>query len=149
MRRLIVVLALLIACASAAAQECGVRSTGLACPTATIAGAITSADCTASDLSGYDLWRFTGTAGDTITIDMKSTAFDTYLMLFDPSDVPVAENDDAASGSTDSRITFTLTASGSWTVVANALAANKSGDYTLSIACPLGTTPIRRRAARH
>jgi len=61
---------------------------------------------------------------DTITIDMRASAFDAYLVLLDPSDVPVAENDDAA------------TSTGTWTVVANSLAAAGSGDYTLSISCP-------------
>ena len=126
--------------------ECGLRLTGLVCPGATVAGAITSADCPASDSSGYDLWQFTGTAGDTITIDMRSASFDTYLVLLDPSDVPVAENDDVSAGSTDSRMTFTLTATGTWTVVANSLGASGSGDYTLSISCP--GAAVRKRAVR-
>ena len=103
----------------------------------------------ASDASGYDLWQFSGTAGDTITIDMKSAAFDTYLALLDPSDVPVAENDDESSTSTDSRIAFTLTSSGTWTVVANALTSGTAGDYTLSISCPGASAPIHRHSVRH
>lgn len=128
--------------------ECGLRLAGLSCPATTLAGAITSSDCPASDASGYDLWQFSGSAGDTITIDMRSSAFDAYLVLLDPSDVPVAANDDAAAGSTDARITFTLTSSGTWTVVANSLAAAGSGDYALSISCPGVVSPVRRRAVR-
>ena len=131
----------------AAVLECGVRLTGLSCPATTVAGAISSTDCPASDGTGYDLWQFSGKAGDTISIDMKSSSFDAYLILLDPSDVPVAENDDVSAGSTDSRITFTLPTAGTWTVVANAASA-ASGDYTLSISCP-GGTPVRRRAAPH
>ena len=128
--------------------ECGLRLAGLSCPATTIAGAITSSDCPASDTSGYDLWQFSGNAGDTITIDMHAGGFDAYLMLLDPSDVPVAENDDAAAGSTDARITFTLTSTGTWTIVANSLTAVGSGDYTLSISCPGAASPVRRRAVR-
>ena len=51
---------------------------------------ISIADCPASDGSRFDLWQFAGTAGDTITIDMHATAFDSYLVLLDPSDVPGA-----------------------------------------------------------
>ena len=80
----------MIALFLATALECGVRLTGLSCPATTLAAAITSSDCPASDGSGYDLWQFSGNAGDTITIDMRSTSFDAYLVLLDPSDVPVA-----------------------------------------------------------
>lgn len=128
--------------------ECGLRLAGLTCPATTLAGAVTSSDCPASDGSGYDLWQFSGAAGDTITIDMRTSEFDAYLVLLDPSDVPVTENDDAAAGSTDARITFTLTSTGTWTVVANSLAAAGSGDYALSISCPGAASPVRRRAVR-
>ena len=130
----------------AAVLECGLRLTGLSCPGTTVAGSIISSDCPASDGNGYDLWQFSGNAGDTITIDLRSTAFDPFLILLDPSDVPVAENDDLSAGSTDSRITFTLPSTGTWTVVANSTAPGGSGDYTLSISCPGSGTVTRRRA---
>jgi hypothetical protein len=79
---------------------------------------------------------------------MRSSAFDAYLVLLDPADVPVAENDDVSAASPDSRITFTLTSTGTWTVVANSLAAAGSGDYALSISCPAAASPVRRRAVR-
>lgn len=128
--------------------ECGLRLAGLTCPTTTLAGAITSSDCPASDASGYDLWQFSGSAGDTVTIDMRSSVFDAYLVLLDPADVPVAENDDVSAASPDSHITFTLTSTGTWTVVANSLVAAGSGDYALSISCPGAASPVRRRAVR-
>jgi hypothetical protein len=135
MQRLIAI-ALLFVAGVAAGDEC-VRQTALACLATTLAASIIIYDCAASDGSHYDLWQFSGKAGDTIAIDMHSSAFDSYLILLDPNDVPVAENAGA-------RIVFTLTSSGAWTVVANTLAAGKAGDYTLSIACPVN---VRRRAA--
>ncbi|PYQ49858.1 MAG: hypothetical protein DMF59_12365 [Acidobacteria bacterium] len=118
----------------------------LAC--GTTAASLTSSDCTASDGSQYRLWQFSGKSGDSVTIEMHSTAFDTYLALLDPSGVPVADSDDAAAGVTDSTITFTLTTTGTWTVVANSLAASQTGNYTISLSCPSATTP-RRRAVVH
>lgn len=53
----------------AAGDEC-VRQTDLSCPAKTIAASIIIYDCSASDGSHYDLWQFSGKAGDTITIDM-------------------------------------------------------------------------------
>lgn len=121
----------------------------ISCPNMTVAEAITSADLAASDGSRYDVWTFSGKAGDTITIDLRSTSFDAYLILLDPNDVPVAESDDASAGTTDARISFTLTATGTWSVVANSLAAGGSGSYALSLSCPAGAAAPRRRAASH
>ncbi len=120
----------------------------LSCPSTTAAGAITSADLAASDGSRYDVWTFSAKAGDAVTVDMRATAFDAYLILLDPNDVPVAENDDVSAGTTDARIGFTLTATGTWSVIANSLAAGGSGDYALSIACSGGAPAPRRRAVR-
>ena len=111
------------------------------------ASSLSSSDCTASDGSQYRLWQFSGKTGDAVTIEMHSSAFDTYLMLLDPNGVPLAENDDSAKGVTDSSITFTLSASGTWAVVANSLAASQSGAYTISLSCPSTTVAPRRRAA--
>ena len=129
-----------------AKADCTAVST-LSC--GTTASSLTASDCTASDNSQYRLWQFSGTSGDNVTIEMHSTAFDTYLMLLDPNGVPLAENDDWARGVTDSKITMTLTTTGTWTVVANSLAASQSGSYTLSLACPSTTVAPRRRAVVH
>jgi Bacterial pre-peptidase C-terminal domain len=132
MQRMIILLAILL----------------LSCPNTTGAEAITSADPAASDGSRYDVWTFSGNAGDAITIDMRTTAFDAYLILLDPNDVPVAVNDDVSAGTTDARISFTLAATGTWSVIANSLAPGGSGDYALSISCPGGAPAPRRRAVR-
>ncbi|HEY6140558.1 MAG TPA: PPC domain-containing protein [Thermoanaerobaculia bacterium] len=134
-----------IALLFAAGDDC-VRQTDLSCPAKTIAASIIIYDCSASDGSHYDLWQFSGKAGDTIAIDMHATAFDSYLVLLDPNDVPAAENDDAARGNNDARIVYTLTSTGTWTVVANTLREGSAGDYALSISCPAN---VRRRAAKH
>ncbi|HEY3172071.1 MAG TPA: PPC domain-containing protein [Thermoanaerobaculia bacterium] len=114
----------------------------LACPGSSANGEISTDDCRLDDGSYVDLIQFQGTAGQTVTIDMTSNAFDTYLYLLDPTPVVVASNDDSG-GSTNSRITFTLTASGTWTIGATSFLANELGTYTLTIQCTTGpsTTP--------
>jgi hypothetical protein len=37
------------------------------------------ASCAAFDASYYQLWTFSGTAGDVVTVDMESTSFDAFL----------------------------------------------------------------------
>ena len=130
----------------AIAAPCARVST-LSCPSAANVGAsIESADCDAADGTRYDLFEFSGIAGDTVTLEMHSTAFDTFLSLIDPNEVPVAQNDDGFAGSTDSRISFTLTATGTWTVVANSAGAG-AGSYVLAMTCPQAAPPANRRRA--
>jgi Bacterial pre-peptidase C-terminal domain len=115
----------------------------LACPSSSAASELSTADCRLNDGSYVDLFKFSGVAGQTVTIDMTSTAFDTYLFLLDPTPVAVDGNDDFG-GSTNSRIVFTLTATGTWTVGATSLEANQLGAYTLNLQCsgspPAATT---------
>jgi hypothetical protein len=129
--------ALGIGATALADHQCGHVST-VAC-SATVSGALSSSDCRAPDLSFYDLWEFSGTTGQVVTIDLTSNAFDTYLILVDPSQNGVAENDDAGA-TTNSRIVFTLTASGTWTIVANSFDSNEFGNYNLSLGCSASTT---------
>ena len=110
----------------------------LACPSSSASGEITTDDCRLDDGSYLDLIQFQGTAGQTVTIDMTATAFDTYLYLLDSTPAVVASNDDFG-GTTNSRITFTLTTSGTWTIGATSLLANQLGTYTLTIQCTTGT----------
>ena len=138
-------LALLAFATAAFGADCPAIST-LSC--GTTAASLSASDCTASDNSQYRLWQFSGVSGDSVTIEMHSTAFDAYLMLLDPNGVPVAENDDSTSSVTDSKITWTLTTTGTWTVVANSLAASQTGSYTLSLSCPSTTVGPRQRAVR-
>ncbi len=143
MRILIAALALLFVAASLSAQ---CTTATLSCP-APLSGSLTSSDCSSFDGSSYDLVRFSGTSGTTITIDMHSSAFDTFLGLIDPDGVPVTDNDDISSTTTDSRIIYTLTRSGTWTIMANALKSGAVGDYTLTLSgCP--ASAARKRAVR-
>ena len=110
----------------------------LSCPTSSSAGELSTVDCRLDDGSYLDLVQFAGIAGQTVTIDMTSGAFDTYLYLLDPTPVVVASNDDVI-GSTNSRIVFTLTRTDTWTIGATSLGANQFGAYSLAIQC--ATTP--------
>lgn len=146
MTRTLTLLAILsFAAAAFAADDCQQVSI-LSC--GTTQATLSASDCAATDASRYRLWQFSGSAGDTVAVEMASTSFDAYLVLLDPSGKPVADNDDAVSGNTNSRIEFTLTTGGTWTVVANSLQANQSGDYTITLSCPAAPGP-RRRAAGH
>lgn len=126
---------------SLADHECN-HFGALSCPSSSSNGEISTADCRLDDGSYLDFVQFSGVAGQTVTIDLTSTAFDTYLYLLDATPVVVASNDDFG-GSTNSRIVFTLTTSGTWTIGATSLTANQFGPYSLTIQCTsvAGATP--------
>ncbi len=146
MRRTLLLLVFLIVPCAQAQTACTQLST-LAC--GANSGSLSTSSCAAFDSSYYQLWTFTGTAGDVVTTDMTSSSFDAFLALLDPSGTPLADNDDVSSTNTNARITFTLTATGTWTVVANSLKATQTGDYTVTLSSSSCTVPAsvpRRRA---
>lgn len=79
-----------------------------------------------------DSYQFSGREGQRIRIDMSSNAFDTYLELFDASQVSLAQDDDGAAEGTNSRLTFTLPRTDIYVVEARAF-TEATGGYTLSI----------------
>ncbi len=126
---------------TAADHQCNHFGT-LSCPGSSSSGELSTADCRLNDGSWIDLVQFSGIAGETVTIDMTSAAFDTYLFLLDPTPTAVASNDDFGAA-TNSRIVFTLTTSGTWTIGATSFLANQTGPYALTILCTTApaTTP--------
>ena len=85
------------------------------------------------DKTFYDYWVFQGRGGQRVTITMRSTTVDAYLILKRGSasgDV-IAEDDDGG-GSLDARVTVTLPEDSAYTVIANSVEPG-AGDYTLTL----------------
>ena len=74
-------------------------------------------------------------AGITYVIDMRSTAFDTYLKLLDAKGTLFAENDDIAPNNLNSRIIFTPKESATFRIVATSYQERGRGTYSLTITC--------------
>jgi hypothetical protein len=129
-------------------------------PGQTVAGALASTDCRASQpghpYSPTDLYTFTARAGQRVRIEMLAAdrasnydglppgqkppapALDTLLYLFGPNGTVIAGNDDRSSNphDTDSVIAdaggfFKLPATGVYTIVATSFDNYDNGDYTL------------------
>lgn len=106
----------------------------------TVSSSLTTQDCKLDDNTYIDFYLFSGQSGQTVTIDLSSTAFDTFLFLLDPTPQVVATDDDSGSG-TNSRIVYTLDQTSSeWSIGANAFFPGETGAYTLSLQCT-GQTP--------
>ena len=86
-----------------------------------------------SDGSLYEQHTFEGRAGQSVTITLESSDFDTFVALFSPDGKKLATNDDISRSNTNSALTFTLPASGRYIVVVNAVKKGERGRYTLTI----------------
>ncbi len=120
--------------ADLAGKACTVQT--IACGQ-TVSGTLASTDCSTNNGSYADLYQFPGTPGQTVTITQRSTSFDSYLALFNPSDQDVAENNNGGGGN-DAQLVVQLNASGTWEIVATSNASGETGAYTLTLNC--GTT---------
>ncbi len=86
------------------------------------------------------LYSFNATAGQSITVDLTSTAFDPYLVVIGPSG-RLWENDDAGGG-LNSQVMFDADTAGTYRVVATAYRAGMTGAFDLGITLgQRGTTP--------
>ena len=121
----------------------GPGSTPIACA-GSAGGTLASTDgrSTVRTTSYADLYTFTATAGQQVTITDNSTAFDAYLVLKSPSGTVVAQDDDG-NGGTNSKIVYTPTLSGTYTIEATSYTANATGAYTVALSCATGGgTPV-------
>lgn len=96
-------------------------------------GVLASGDAIAPDGTLYDEFTFEGEAGQSVTITLESTEFDTYLAVVDRESNLVAENDDLSSSTTNSEVSFTLPVSGPYLIIVNGYSTRDRGRYTLTV----------------
>lgn len=86
-----------------------------------------------SDGSRYKEHAFTGRVGQSVTITLESSDFDTYLIVVGPDNQILGENDDIGPDNYNSSITLTLPANGTYRIIANAFDAAGQGRYLLTV----------------
>ena len=86
-----------------------------------------------SDGTMYELHTFEGKAGQSVTINLESRNFNTFLILLNSDLKVLAENDNISPSNTNSVLTVTLPASGLYVVVVNAQKKGEAGQYTLTV----------------
>jgi len=97
-------------------------------------GALEAGDSThPDDGSFYDEYTFKAAEGYSITVNMTSDNFDSYLHLRGPDGSDLQQNDDVEPGNLNSRITYTAPSSGEYTVLANSRSAGETGAYNVTI----------------
>lgn len=113
----------------------GCDDRGWIVPGVTVSATLVSTDCRDTDNTLIEYYPIVLRPGQQVTITMQSSAFDTYLILYNSAGSPVASNDDGAGG-TNSRIVYTATAEDVFYIGANALFTTGTGAYTLTVTRP-------------
>jgi len=132
----------------AAAADCHTRTSGGptgsgGAPVATHAidvgqtqqGTLANSDVLLSSDSTYaQAWTIQGRAGTTITIDLESDAFDSYLFLRGPGISGGRDfQDDDSGGNCHARLTATFPQTGEYEIVVNTADHYATGAFTLSV----------------
>lgn len=131
------VLVMLLAMGSIGVQ--GVRANSiepqqLAQQTTEVTGELSENSQTLRNGSYFNVHPLEGKAGETFVIDLISSDFDAYLRLYrlGPNGRQlIARNDDGGEG-TNARLVVTLSAKGTYQVLANSYSAGETGQYRLS-----------------
>jgi hypothetical protein len=125
--------AVLAACATGGGRSRGVAPrSGTLSMNSEATATLRRDDARLSDNSVYHVWRFYGSAGQTIQIDVMSAAFDAYAILEDDNGARLATDDDGGDG-LDARIVYTLPRSGNYRIFANTYRANRYGQYSIRL----------------
>lgn len=98
----------------------------------TVNGRLTSGDFVRPDGSYADTYVYNGRAGEQITVTLRSSAFDAWLVVDDPNG-PMREHDDDSAGGLNSQLTVTLPHNGQYLIVANSVDEGATGQYSLSV----------------
>ncbi|WP_395945610.1 PPC domain-containing protein [Brevundimonas sp.] len=102
---------------------------------ATVEGEITPEDPQGDDGKHYDAYVFTGVEGQRVQAILRSGDFDAYLEIGSAEGdfESLASDDDGLAEGTDSRLNFTLPASGDYVVRAMPLSSEEKGLYSLEL----------------
>jgi hypothetical protein len=101
----------------------------------TVNGQLTTADFLRTDGTYGDGFLYNGEAGEKLKITLRSTQFDSWLVVDEPNG-PYRETNDDGGGGNDSQMIVTLPRSGPYLIVANTVSKGTTGSYTLSVSRP-------------
>jgi hypothetical protein len=99
-------------------------------------GTLSTTDCTLDDGSFMDQFQIAISANGRIQIDVTSTAFDAYLILYlrNPDGTKTAVGaDNNSAGGTNARITRDVLAGETYVIGANSLLPSVTGAYQVSV----------------
>jgi hypothetical protein len=100
-------------------------------------GRLEPGDSVRADGGLLDVWAFEARAGDDLVAELRSTAFDTYLELYDPDGTLIAQDDDGLGDGTNSLVTAHLERAGRYRLVVRAFGEKEAnGLYEIAVFRP-------------
>lgn len=106
-----------------------------------VTGVLARTDARLNDGSVYQAWRFSGTQGQLVQIDVMSGAFDAFAILEGPAGNEIARDDDTGEGN-DARISVALPVTGNYRVIANTYRQGQFGRYVLRLTGSAAAPPM-------
>ena len=103
-------------------------------------GALSTADVRSPDDSYLEAWELAGRSGQSVTIDLLSSAFDPRLYVVGPG-LPETLSDDDGGDGCNARLTFTLLETGNFRIVASSSGSRQTGTYTIRASDRPGAPP--------
>jgi len=112
-------------------------------------GALQPSDTRMGNGAYVDTYRLTGRAGETVTITVRSSEFDAFVVVGDPERdrTPLAYDDDSGGGY-DARVTVRLPRDGAYSIGIASAGGKPTGSYTLSVHPATGSTASAGTAAQ-
>jgi len=95
-------------------------------------GELNANDRTLDSGEYYDVYYFQAEAGQTVTVEMASVDFDTYIVVADPRGGKT-DNDDFRDSKNVSRLEMTAKESGEWRVTVTSYQPGETGTYRLDV----------------
>ena len=125
---------------AARAQEIAANASGCVATTLScgqrLTGALAPGDCTLSDGTYYDVFRFNGTAGQVVTAFMRplSATFTKPGLLIMP---PASDSSKtpAVYGGAETQVSYKLASSGSWSIAVVTEDPFATGSYVVDLSC--------------
>ncbi len=102
-------------------------------PGQAIEGVLDEEDELLADESRYETFFFELEANQAYLVQLSSGEFDTFMAVLDSTGDPIADNDDAPSGGTDSEVSFAPREDGVYQILVNGFDADSLGRYTLTV----------------
>lgn len=96
-------------------------------------GALAQNDARLDSGEFADIFTLNARAGESFTIEMSSTAFDTYLLVRGPGGLSQDNDDSGDAGTTNSRVTITAVQNGAITIRPTSYAPGLTGAYVLNV----------------
>lgn len=110
-------------------------------------GRLEAGDTTLESGEFIDLIPMELQAGQSVTVDLRSPAFDTYLTVMSPREVPT-HNDDFEGSKDHSQVTLVADETGTWIVAVTSYAPGETGDYQVEVSIS-EAQPATEQVTRH